>query len=158
MRSKLLCVLACIAAAGCRSKDPAPDDRPVAGREERALLAAASELTLFAIDPHRDASGPELHGFPIRKTVTIPREEIPRVAGAVASGLGRGPEANCFEPHHALRVASMGQSLELVICFACSEVEVYRGGQRVGWLATDGTAEAILARYLGPTPDPDDRW
>jgi hypothetical protein len=143
---------------GCRSKEPAVDNGPIAGREERALLRSASALTLFAVDPGGDAAGETLHGYPIRKTVPIPTGEVARVAEAVASGLGRGPAANCFEPHHALRVTSGSQTFELVICFSCNEVEVYRDGAKERWVAIDYSAEEVLAKYVGPTPPEDGRW
>lgn len=155
---KQLALVVAVGAAACRSREPVPNDRPVAGREERALLEAATELTLFAIDPRGDAPGPRVHGYPIRKRVTIPRGEIANVAKAVAHGLGRGPEANCFEPHHALRVISGGHSFDLVICFACNEVKVVRGDEDVRWIAIDDSAEDVFAKYVGPTPGLDERW
>jgi hypothetical protein len=157
MKFKQLVLLAVLGAGACRSKEQVLDDRPVAGREERALLEA-SELTLFAIDPSGDAPGAELHEYPIRKTVKIPRGEIVQVAKTVANALGRGPQANCFEPHHALRVTSGGQTFDLVICFACNEVDVVRGEEHVRWIAIDGSAEGVFAKYVGPTPGPDERW
>lgn len=76
----------------------------------------------------------------------------------MARGLGRGLEANCFEPHHLLCVGGPTGTVDLVICFACGEVEVYRGEEHLRWIVTDETAESTFARYLGPTPLEEGRW
>lgn len=129
------------------------DEPPVMREPEMAvLLRSASEMTLFAIEPHGAPPGEALHGYAIRKAVTIPRGDMQRVATAVALGLGYGPSANCFEPHHALRVTSGGQTVDLVMCFTCSAVEVYRGEQVIRRIPTAFLAERVLAVYLGPTP------
>jgi hypothetical protein len=151
-------LIAATIAAACHTKKEPVDDPNRPGAEERALLESATELTLFAIDPRGDAPNGEVDGYPIRKTVVIPRAEIAQVAKAVAKALGQGPEANCFEPHHALRVVSGGQTVDLVICFACQEVEVVRGGQHVAWIATDRSAELALGKYVGRTPSVDASW
>lgn len=137
----------------------AGERRGVDARMKSPWFALLALLFLLSCRSKDRAPESELHGFPIRKTLRIPRDEIAKLTSPVAKALGHGPEASCFEPHHGLHiVTATGEALDLAICFACNEVEAHRGDGDGTWIPIDDTAEAVFARYLGPTPEHGSNW
>jgi hypothetical protein len=151
-----------------RSIDARPEPPAVEAREPpafdvRAQLAAATEIVLYAVDPdHRNAANAEkeFHGFPIRKTVALPAADVAAVAAAVREGIGQvsmGDVPACFDPHHALQITTPTGTTDLVICFQCRQLYAYQGEKEI-WDTIPRDGDAVLARYLGETPDLDDPW
>jgi len=168
-RRVLLVAALAVAAAACRKsasesaqKAPVVDEAPVSALagELRRELATATAVVLYAVDPLGDGAraAPEFHGYEIRKEVPIPPAEVATVMTAVTRSVGHGDVANCFDPHHALRVTTARGTLDLVICFGCAQLEAYRDEVRMGWETIGDAAEATLARYVGATPQDEQPW
>lgn len=123
---------------------------PFAGRDEKAVLSAfpddardileqASSVTLFTLNPHRLVDGvlspePErFHNYGVLgKAEVTDVGEHRRLVEAVYEGLlaeGAGP-AQCFIPRHGVRFVLGSQSVDVVICFQCTWVHVFRDGAK----------------------------
>ncbi len=104
---------------------------------EQKVLNSAQQFTIFALNPGgRPTEGEEVagefHGFPILGQAEI-RNPAERAALLHALYYGiddsNGNAASCFDPRHGIRVTSNGETVDLVICFACLQVDVYFGNQ-----------------------------
>ncbi|MDA1195443.1 MAG: hypothetical protein O2894_09700 [Planctomycetota bacterium] len=156
MRWIVLALLALSASlAACGDPAPRPATRaenarsiPFAGRDEKEVISAfgeggrdiiehAASVELLTLNPHQLVDGklsPEtdrLRGYGVLGRVTVTDDTEHRsIVEAVYRGLkgeGAGP-ASCFWPRHALRFTHDGRTVELLICFECTWVHVYRDG------------------------------
>lgn len=119
---------------------------PFAGRDDRHTTAAfpdddrdvleqADRITLYTLNPTRMVDGkpsPEkerFHLYGVLGTTSIEdASEHRRVVEAVYEGLkgeGAGP-ASCFLPRHGLRFERGKRRIDLLICFQCTWVYVFR--------------------------------
>jgi hypothetical protein len=96
----------------------------------RAIASDAS-LTLYSLDPN-SVQPPDpragFHGFPILgQTIVADASLRSRLAETLRQGIAtwRFTYASCFLPRHGLRATLAGQTYDVVICFACSEVRYY---------------------------------
>jgi hypothetical protein len=140
--------------------------------EQIAPFLTATELELFSVHPSLmdygddpfapDAPEPkplktpfgDLHGYPVLGIckITAP-DELAVVRKALNSldvaGLHWGGAiAACFDPRHGVRIRSGGITRDLLICYECSQVQIFRGDTREGdiyFALSDGTQP--------PTPD-----
>ena len=68
------------------------------------------------------------------------------------------PLPMCFNPRHGIRVVRGGQETDLLICFECHQVEVWRDGHVVATWTTDASPQATfdeaLKRAGVPLPKP----
>ena len=72
----------------------------------------------------------QFHGWPVlgKAVVKIPSWKQPLLIGSHRMLYQHGEVfAPCFNPRHGIRVISNGQPVDLVICFECSRVDIYRG-------------------------------
>jgi hypothetical protein len=134
---------------------PIPSDGYFPTKVER-VLHSLDKATLYSIEPFAAIEPPKqpppagstLDGFTIlgqmdldgqlAKTVIATFEE------AVASWQSHDP-AGCFDPHHALRVTSRGETYDLLLCYACGQIRVYSANQVLAELNAGGTSKKLDA-------------
>jgi hypothetical protein len=59
-----------------------------------------------------------------------------------------GSVAACFEPRHGIHATSGVNSVDLVICFHCRQIEVYLGSTQTAYVPTTDAAERVFDRFL----------
>lgn len=112
------------------------------------MLDEPDRFVLYALDPHQEHDnsgnvipiGDGFHSYRVLgKTEVRDKAEQRRLWQALrqAAADNHGMAANCFIPHHGLRVESNGRSVEMVICFHCLQVYVYWEGEFTSVLTTD---------------------
>jgi hypothetical protein len=127
------------------------------GSNSTAILAAPEQLTLYSINGERP---PELeeppkdvetfHSYPVlgKVEVTDParRQEIIR---ALREGLAPKdtPMARCFFPRHGVRAVEKDRTVDYIICFECSRIQIHENGQ-LKTIPTTGSPRAVLNRSL----------
>jgi hypothetical protein len=131
------CVLLLLAliSAGCSSS---PQD-------EVRRLEKADLFELYSLEPLADPNtyemdyapngpGERLHGWRILGKTTVSDESTRRkLIDALKEGMDRGgPGSKCFYPRHAIRRMNDGKPVDLLICFECGNVALYRDGKHVG--------------------------
>jgi len=131
---------------GCGGSDKLP-------REVRSALEDAETFQLYSLEPLAGLEAPmaEFHGWKVLgKTVITDTATRDQFITALRKGSVATDEAmaNCFNPRHGIRVTSAGVTTDLVICFECLWVEVYRAGDRVGGFATKPYSEAVFDEVL----------
>jgi hypothetical protein len=102
--------------------------------ETKKILDEADHFTLFSIQPGDDppAGWELLHGYAVLGHAEIHDKKqrnalLTAFYDAVANS--NGDVGTCFLPRHAIRAVSGNESVDLVICFQCIQVEIYRPGQ-----------------------------
>jgi hypothetical protein len=98
--------------------------------EIRTALYGAERMELYSILPEmKDPQGPgTFRGYTILgKTEITDASTRGRLATALEDGTrDANVVAMCFNPHHGLRLVQGGRTIDLVICFTCRQVVVYR--------------------------------
>jgi hypothetical protein len=157
----LLCLLAAFPAIVKGGEAP-KQGLPEAARK---ILSGATRVECFRIDPRTSDSGDEkpggkaIDGYPITATA---KEQGRAFAGKLVDALNDeksyGPPARCFFPGVGLRVWKGKESLDVIICFSCSNFYVVardEDGKEVARTAQAGFDAAItswvkLARQAFP--------
>jgi hypothetical protein len=125
-RHALVGLFAFVCLGGCERRDARLDVL----RE----LESAERYELLSLDPTRPSSLPPDHfyGWRVlgRASITEPdlRAKLNAALRAGANEAGVSPAA-CFDPRHGIRAERKGKVIDLVICFACSQVKVSRDGE-----------------------------
>ena len=97
------------------------------------------EVVLYSLDPggkgqksDPDPTRESFHGHIVMgKTVVADPDTRKTLFAAFRRGVNDhdGSVAMCFNPHHGLRVKSGTRTVDLVICFQCSQVHVFDDGK-----------------------------
>jgi hypothetical protein len=132
-----LLVLLAVAVSSCSSAASWPTD-------EVRELEKANSFELYSLEPLADPDtyeqdydpngpGERLYGWRILGKTTVSDELTRReLVDALKEGMNKGEPLKCFRPRHALRRTNNGKPVDLLICFECSQVALYRDGKQVG--------------------------
>jgi hypothetical protein len=113
------------------------------------LLRSADKATLYSLEPWEEPAPTEatLHGFKIIGQMDLDRglkkTVIARFKKAISSRTE--PIALCFDPRHALRVTSGAESYDLLLCYACGQLEIFSADRLIADLSAHGTAKKLDA-------------
>jgi hypothetical protein len=124
------------------------------GNEPSAFPDAPEGVVLFSIDPtYRSKElgnlspdqekAEKLHGYRLLGKTEITDGTVRRkVVTAVKEAIKNAPPnpAKCFDPRHVLRITKAGKTIDLVICFACKQYEIFQPDSEV-----HGQAKTIAA-------------
>ena len=118
---------------------------------ERTNVKTSDQLTLYSIKTETTESEEgkgRFHDYPILGAVEITDAAQRReIMTALVEGFEKGGiAANCFWPRHAIRTITDGKTVDYVICFHCSQVEVYGDNPKTAVTAND--AMPVLDKYL----------
>jgi hypothetical protein len=128
-------------------------------------LRAAESFEIYSLQPGirrgetLDKYDFQFHGWPLLGKIEITHPEShAKILKAVEAMVGphAGPGAPCFMPRHGLRLMDKEGPLEVVICFECGWLHVYRGKEQIGGLAISGGQkefDQVLRQYNVSLPD-----
>ena len=127
--------------------------RPVLPEAASRILDTPDVLEVLSLDP-RHTSRPSkgaFHGWEVLGRESL-REQGRRqeLVAALEKAIREsdGAVALCFEPRHGIHATSGANSVDLVICFHCLQVEVYLGSSQASSVPTTESAERVLDRLL----------
>lgn len=98
--------------------------------DNRQILDHSQQFYLYSLDPHplEVKADEDFHDTRIltRTLVTNPRARASLLT-AFYNGIeeGNGDQMGCFDPQIGIRAVRNGQTVDLVICYACLHVEIY---------------------------------
>jgi hypothetical protein len=101
---------------------------------EGAARGKTKKRTTKKTTKKRDAEAP-FHGFVVLGKAALKKdaEGVSGLKDALYAAIEKsGLPARCFIPHHGIRAVSGEKTLDLVICFTCSYMDIYVGGERLG--------------------------
>lgn len=122
LRAVLSLALACLVAGAARGQDNKLPD------VAKNILEKAGQLELLSIDPRTEKEAPKggFHGYKVLGRTTLKGEAQKKVVAALLKGMeGKIDPAKCFDPRHGIAATHEGNSVELVICFECSQLYVH---------------------------------
>jgi hypothetical protein len=108
------------------------------------ILESAKQIEVASVDPgdgKQDAK--ELGSTTVKDDKR--KEVLKALYKSVADG---GSPAKCFEPRHIIRATSDGKSVNLVLCFACSQMQVSVGKGEVRTIPISEAAQPVLNQIL----------
>jgi hypothetical protein len=129
------------------------------GCQDPDLSIPIDSMTVYSLDGRnewgRDPKPPPakmFHEHPVLGKVDIasPKDRT-AILAAIKKGIVKGGEgAKCFFPRHGVKFTQAGKTMEYVICFECSEFELYMDGVRSHEYteSTADTAHQILDEHL----------
>lgn len=145
----LLLVTSCGAPAG-PGRAPAGEMMP----EVHAILSNSDGATLYSLHPYlHETDGEEwatharYHNYVILGQTEVDAPTADEVLTQVYDGIDAsdGRVAACFDPRHGIRVETAEGTIDLVICYSCLSMIVYRDGERAQSLRTTESPRDDLA-------------
>ena len=112
-------------------------------------LTEGKDFAVMSIDPDGIEAVPtDAWKVLARNTIdnaAVRKEVVDAVKKSVEEG--RSP-AFCFHPRHAISTTHGKKKYVLVICFQCSVLQIYAGGEQKDWFAISNHAKAVLDKIL----------
>ena len=124
-------------------------------------IASPSSVTLYSIQPW---GGPDLpdwdfHGHHQNGHIALTKVKAKQAIAALNEAISMGNaalESLCLiNPRHALRVISSGATYDILICYECGQIEIYRNDQRLrfsGSIGLTGEPRYAGARWVRSSP------
>jgi hypothetical protein len=142
--------------ASVAASDDKPDNSlPKAARD---ILASADKLEVLSIEVARNKETEDFHGFHVLGTATITDKELTRkLAEEIESAVTESTVYDVgfnYNPRYGLRATSGGKVVEMVICFHCTQIEVYAEGKLAKKCATKRTPQKLLNQILSDAKIP----
>lgn len=157
MRSlPLLVLLLGLTCLGCPSSSKTGSVLGTSEAESKKLgaisfLADLPSVTLYSLrpQPSQRKDQAKFHGWDVLGKRELSGNDVVAAAEAIQAGIeaSAGDMARCFEPRHGIRGAKDGRVVDLVICFACSQVQVV-DGKTESTVAITGSPKALLDKLL----------
>lgn len=133
--------------------------------QAQSLLRQAESLDVLALVPICVPVGTDIpvlpserfHQYPVLGTAVIARRESQvEVYESSIRGVeeNKALAANCFLPRHGIRGVGPEGTVDLVICFECSQLYVYMGEAKPEWLLISASPKAVLDRVLSDSGVP----
>jgi len=115
--------------------------------ELNAALNSASTGILYSLEPITEPNppGPLLHGFKILGRTNLDQKQTVAAVNAFKTAIsdcGRASVA-CFDPRHALRITKGDQAYDLLLCYACHNLYVYRGDKLFTSFCATGSPKTL---------------
>ena len=128
--TRTCCVaVAAFAAALAFAAGPAPDEGKLPDAA-RTALEKADQIDVLSLDPQGGETGKDaFHEYKVLNKATVKdATALKEIAAAVEKGVADGgPIAKCFEPRHGLHVVCKDKTYDFLICYQCSQIEVFAG-------------------------------
>lgn len=127
-----------------------PDIGVGVSRDTQWILERAERLELLALHPEDRASGKDaFHGHKVLGRATLAgagasRSLVDLVYRGIAAYDGVG--ADCFEPRHGIRARLGHLVVDLVICYRCKAILVFRSDTEDSPKSFAGTQESVKAK------------
>jgi TPR repeat protein len=132
-------------------RHPAPPKLP---EEVLKALDSPSSITLYSIQPWGGPDLPEwaFHEHHQNGHVELNHEQARRAIAALNDAISKGVaglESLCLiNPRHALRVVSSGITYDILICYECGQLELYKNDQPLHFSGSIGSKPDALNRLL----------
>jgi hypothetical protein len=117
-----------------------------------AILNQAKELELLSLDPGSEKEPVKngFHGYKVLGSTLIKEaDRRKQLVQALTAGMAqKANPARCFSPRHGIRASHDGKTVTLVICFECSQLDVYEAPAGARRLLISTSPEPVLDRML----------
>jgi TPR repeat protein len=127
---------------------------PTLAEEVLKALNSPSTITLYSLQPWGGPDLPEwdFHGHHQNGHVALNQEKARQAIAALNDAISKGAagvQSLCIiNPRHALRVISSGNTYDILICYECGQLELYKNGQSLPFSGSIGSKPDVLNRLL----------
>ena len=128
--------------------------RPKLPDQVLKALDSPSSITLYSIQPWGGPDLPEwdLHGHHQNGHVELTQWRASQAVAALTEAIAKGnahQESLCmFNPRHALRVISKGDTYDILICYECGQLALYKNDQPLRFSGSIGSGPEALNQLL----------
>ena len=116
------------------------------------VLARADRFELLSLEPSEGPTHERGHfwGWRVLGSAVVTTAERDELVSALERGIAenRGWVAACFDPRHGIRASFGGSSVDLVVCFECSSMNLYQDGKQFDSLLVTGSPQPVFDRVL----------
>lgn len=158
----LLALIGCADSDPLRQLDEVDTSQVTLGEPLDSLLRASHSIELLSLDPDppQDESPDQFHGWKVLGRASVePATALTLIndlkAGYATAETELGAPA-CFNPRHGLRISSADKTLDVVICFECTQIAIYEGNRVVDNLPTSSLPaerfNQVVREYKLPLP------
>lgn len=153
MLLRLFCLLALLPLAACSGSPTESGEKPDG---VLAVLANPDRVELIALHPYPhqiegDQEMERLHDYGVLgRNALADSASANEVLALIEQGIeaSNGMVAACFNPRHGLTVTTADAVWDIVICYECLSMQVYRDGERVdGHLTAESVEPQVTAIY-----------
>jgi hypothetical protein len=104
--------------------------------DSRKVFEQSDNFILYSIEPRPlsplQKQANTFQGYPIVRKIEITDQKtradlVAHFYSGMADQIALGYASGCFNPHHAIRATKGQKTVDLVICFLCSNVRVHYG-------------------------------
>ena len=110
-------------------------------------LRAADKAILYSLEPWERPTPQSrtLHRYAVLGQAELDRSQTAAAAAEFEAVVSRwdGALAACFDPRHAMSVVSAGATYDLLLCYECQQLRVYKDGRMIAGLGATGSAKAL---------------
>jgi len=97
---------------------------------EKQFLDQSSRLVLYSLEPIPMSPIPgrkTFHGYTILGQTPVGQDNRNNLLSELYAGVAESPglAAACFNPRHGIRASRKGETMDLVICFQCSQIHIH---------------------------------
>ncbi len=116
------------------------------------IFKHGEKVVLYSIDPKQTNTSnvkDSFNNYPVLSKVEVVDPNLQsELKSALIEGMNQNAiAAKCFNPRHGLRVSWGLKTIDVVICFECSSLEVY-STKRVSVVSVSNYAEPLFDRIL----------
>jgi hypothetical protein len=134
------------AAATAHAEEKLPD-------AARTALEKADAIDVLSLDPQGDDESKDaFHDYKVLARATVTDDDARKaVVAAVLKGVAEsdGAVAKCFEPRHGLHVVYKGKTYDFLICYQCSQIQVFaEAAEEPETVGTTAASRAALDKAL----------
>ena len=93
------------------------------------FLKNSEKFELLSLDPYKNKDLiNDFHGYQVLGKVALNMETRNKLIQELLKGMdGAKSVADCFNPRHGIRANHKGKTIDLVICFECLQIYLYKG-------------------------------
>jgi len=115
-------------------------------------LQSAEQFEMLSLDPQRPREKPaeEFHSWKVLGRTRVEVASREKIVEALKSGVfwHNSTSYRCFNPRHGIRLTRGAQTMDLVICFECRQVEVYIKDERAEGFLVSGSPQSVFDETL----------
>jgi hypothetical protein len=115
------------------------------------VLDKATSIEIYSLEPEKenDPNKDKFRGWRSLGKTTVEGDKKKEVFEVLTKSIAaNAPGARCFIPRHGLRATNDNVTVEIVICFECSRIEVYVDKEAKVDLTVDKTPAVLLDKIL----------
>lgn len=124
--------------------------------EVAQALAAPEQTTLYSLSPGLcikdgqqcpEDKNKELHRYPILGKILLNSEQTKIATQEFQKAISNWDPskglAMCFNPRHGLRLVSNKHTYDLVLCYECQQIQIFKDDEPYGWLGAYGSPDIL---------------